>query len=233
MSSLIHFLKMAMTLKRAYSCNNRPSAKRAKTSYTRQNFTTKKLVPSRYAVPPKKVELKYDDGGTTTAGSLTGNITLLSTIGNGTGPSERIGRHVAYSDLTMNWHFNVTANTDNAYVRFVLIYDRQTNAATPGVTEVMNGTDVNALFNPDNRSRFSPLFDSGITHMADNSTTGKVSVSGKKGGQFRINLKGKKAEFLGSTTGVVDIDSGAIFLVFLSSSTTVSLVERNRIQYFD
>lgn len=76
----------------------------------------------------------------------------MLTIPNGTGPSERIGRHIDLHDMTMNYEFKNSVNVALVSCRAVLVFDKQTNATLPGITDIMNGTDVVALFNPDNRS---------------------------------------------------------------------------------
>ncbi len=199
----------------------------------KQRVTRKRVIPSRYAVPPAKVELKYDDGVTSTLIPSGGSVILLSTIANGTGPSERIGRHVAYHDLVMNWTVLNNLASGDYFGRVIIAYDKQTNTSLPGVTEVMNGTDVNALYNPDTRSRFSILYDKSFNIAVDTSAAyyQKQTVSGRN---QMISLKGKKCEFLGATADISDIDSGSIIMILLTSTTNAYVFsERNRIQYFD
>lgn len=220
-----------MTVKRKSTAT---FAKKNTKAFVRQTFTTQKMVPARYAIPPKKVELKYDDGITNNLIPSGGLVVLMTTIANGTGPSERIGRHIAYSDLTMNYEVGSVA-TAGSHWRASLIFDKQTNAATPAITDIFNGVDSYSLMNPDNRSRFT-LLSQTKGFFARNVAAG-YAESRNTFGSFSVSLKGKKCEFLGSTAAIADIDSGAIFLVLqvdsVGSNNIVTFNERNRLQYFD
>jgi len=203
------------------------SAKPCKKSklYTRQNSFKTLLVPSRYAVAPKKVELKYRDENYSVA-PATSTVALLTKIANGTGPSDRIGRHVQYMNMTVNLFHQLTTGYNTT--RFIVVYDRQTNAAQPAVTDILNSsTDPHALYNPDNRSRFKILCDK--VYNLDSNNVGTYCVN-----NINISLKGLRAEFLGSTNAVTDIDMGGLFAVHLNSNgTTLTTYLRSRFQYFD
>ena len=158
-----------------------------KKAYTRQKYSIYKGVPSRFAIPPKKVELKYQDGLNSTTIPLAGSIIFISGIASGAGPSDRIGRRVQYHDIQLNYHWEpALGNSQRA--RAVLVYDRQTNQGLPPVTDIMNGTDIAALYNPDNRLRFKILWDTSVmTHQG----TSFFFSEGEKGRtNVTIPLKG-------------------------------------------
>ena len=214
----------------------RYNPRKRKATYTtslgkRQKYTTIRGVPTRFAVPPKKVELKYQDGQATTTIPTGGSVILCTEISNGTGPSDRIGRRIQYHDIQINYHWSpAIGSTQRA--RAVLVYDTQSNNALPLVTEVMNGTDVAALYNPDNRMRFKILYDTMVmTHQSANffSSTGEYGKN-----NVVISLKGKDCLYSGSTSTVSDIEKGSVFWVLLGNvNNGMTFVERQRLQYFD
>jgi len=208
--------------RKAYTSYSAKPGKKSK-FFTRQNYTKSLLVPSRYAVAPKKVELKYDDGTYTIT---TDQVVLLTTIANGTGPSDRIGRHVQYHDIQFNLFWQLASGYNTT--RVVLFYDRQSNGASPGLSDVLNSsTDVHALYNPDNRSRFKILWDKTIDF--DTANVGTKAIINQ-----RVSLKNLRCEFLGSTSAVTDIDMGAIYFLHINSNgTTLTTKCRNRLQYYD
>lgn len=202
-----------------------------KRAYTRQKYSIYKGVPTRFAVPPKKVELKYADNLNTTTIPLAGSIVFISGIANGSGPSERIGRRIQYHDIQINYHWTpVLGNSQRA--RAVLVYDKQTNQALPTVTDVMNGSDIAALYNPDNRLRFKILWDTSVlTHQS----TGLFYSEGEKGRtNVTIPLKNLDQTFDGPTDAIGDVQRGSMFWVLLGDvDVSMSFVQRTRIQYFD
>jgi len=222
--------------KRKYSSDNTTANynKFKRKSFTRQNYTSQRQVVSRFAKPPSKVELKYDDGSQTGALLAAGSITLLSTIANGTSPSERIGNHVDFHDMEIVWSFQPNAGLGPTRSRMIVVYDKQANGGLPTVAEVMRTTDPMSLFNPTNRSRFTPLLDTGVVSTAYNAGTGiSLTNYGKANGSAKISLKGKRCLFRGTGSVISDIDSGSILLVLLTQDVGVSFTEHNRIQYCD
>jgi len=103
--------------RKSYSSNCSQVAKRV---YTRKYYPKTTLVPSRYAVAPKKVELKYRDENYSVA-PATSTVALLTKVANGTGPSDRIGRHIQYMDMTVNLFHQITTGYNTT--RFLIVYD--------------------------------------------------------------------------------------------------------------
>lgn len=210
------------------------SAKRIKTASGLVRSTGQSTI---FAKAPGRVELKYDDGGSAVFSVLTaGALVLLSTIPNGTGPSERVGRAITYHDITVNYKVQPRNDTDLGGIRVLLVYDRQTNGVSPVITDIMTATNTLALYNANNRSRFKILYDR--TH----SSYYEATVAGAGGRQSapvhvinkNISLKGLRAHFLNIGAGIADIESGAIYMVVLTDINDANdFTETNRIQYTD
>ncbi len=192
-----------------------------------------------FAKAPTKVELKYDDGGAAIFNVLSAGTTiLLSTIPNGTGPSERIGRAVQYSDITLNYKIQVRNPTETGGCRVFIVYDRQTNGAAPAITDILTQANTMALYNANNRTRFKILYDKthSFYYIPSNATngTGGRQTAPTIVTNHNIKLTGLAAHFKGSGSGIGDIDSGALTMIVVTDvNDTFDFTETNRIQYTD
>lgn len=225
-----------MTSKRTRSYQGGRSAKRSKKSYVRGTSYSTTYTRARFAVPPKKVELKYDDGISSSTVPTAGTLIQITSIANGTGPSDRIGRSIVYNNLNINWNIKnlVVAGPIETNGRVIIFYDKQSNGAFPTVNTVMNGTDPLALYNPDNRSRFTILYDKKFNYQADVSGLGYFNKTGTMHVNENISLKGKGCHFQGTTNAITDIESGCLYFMLLSDvNNGWQFNERNRLQFFD
>lgn len=187
------------------------------------------------APAPRRVELKYDDGRFSGAISATPAIVLLSTIQNGNGANERIGRRLTYFNIEMSWIWRFAANHGGPnHARFTVIYDNAPNGTAPAYLDMFVSTAVESLTNPDTRSRFTVLFDSRcISGVNDPAATGDMSWSNFNGHKT-VSLKNKKAQYIGTLDTIGSIEKGAIYLVSNSyQNNVVALDFSNRIQFTD
>jgi len=203
--------------------------------YQRQRMQTQNWVPARFAAPTtKKVELKYADNTFTDAGAVAGFIGTISNIANGTGPTDRIGRHVFWHNLNFNWVATDTGGgAYNHNGRILLVYDLQTNGANPTVLDVMNTATVNSQFNPDNRSRFKILYDQKYSLVSVNAIGVSIKNNASRTNDV-LSLRGKKCLYSGTTTAITDIESGNILFIHLSDTAAkVTVAATIRLQFFD
>nr|WAE42749.1 MAG: capsid protein [Cressdnaviricota sp.] len=175
-------------------------------------------------------EFKYVDAGNGTAScDNTGAIVLLNGMAPGSGASQHIGKEIIMKSIEFK------AQGQNNYAtsgtaRMLLVYDRQSNGATPAITDVLIAATVQALRNLDNRKRFKILMDY------------KCSMTGNAGGVFSANHTFYRrlrhpVEFNAGVAGTVaDIISGAVFLITLGTQVNGSAItfgETTRIRYTD
>jgi hypothetical protein len=217
-----------MVLKRKYSGNYQTASKRR--SYKKYPIYTAVAT----APAPARVELKYDDGTTSGAISSTPLVILLSTVANGNGSSERIGRRISYynMELAWIWRFAATHGGPN-HCRFTVVYDSSPNGLAPAYTDIFVSTAVQSLQNPDTRGRFKFLYDTRGMSVV-NAGTGDEGTWTNFSGHKIISLKGKQAHYVGTGSGIADIEKGAIYLVTNSyQNNVVALDFTNRIQFSD
>lgn len=194
-----------------------------------------KLSTSSTAVAPRRVELKYDDGRSSGAVSSTPSITLLTTIANGTGASDRVGRKINYDSIEMSWIWRYSANHGGPnHARFTLVYDNAPNRTAVSYLDMFESTAVESLQRADTRGRFKFLFDSRcVSSVNDPAGSGDMNWT-NFGGHKIISLKGKIAHFTGTSVNITDIEKGAIYLVTNSyQNGVVALDFSNRIQFSD
>jgi len=221
------------TLKRKYEGKYQPAKKQAMIRKSFMSYPIYKQVAT--APAPSRVELKYDDGIVSGAISSTPAIWLLSTIQNGSGSNERIGRRITYFNLEMSWIWRYSANHGGPnHARFTILYDSAPNGAFPSYTDMFVSTAVQTLTNPDTRGRFTVLFDSRcISGVNDPAATGDMAWTNFNGHKV-ISLRGKHAHYIGTTDGIASMEKGAIYMVTNSYQNNVVAIDfSNRIQFSD
>lgn len=187
---------------------------------------------ARTAPAPRRVELKYDYGVVNGTVSSTPSVTLLSTIANGTGSSDRIGKMIQFHDIEISWHLRMAAVHNSNRGRFWIVYDKSPNGVLPAYTDVLQSSDVNTTMNCDTRARFLVLYEA--NWVTTNETTGCSYSVGQVQGHKVVSLKGKKCTFIGTGAGIADIETGAIYIVTNSyDNNAVALEFTNKIQFSD
>jgi len=184
------------------------------------------------APAPKRVELKYDIGQVNQLVTATGNINLLSTIANGTDVQDRIGRKISYHDIEIIWDVNNAATHSLSNHKMWIIFDNAPNGANPVWSDIFTSTVPYTLMNADQKGRFKVICEEEIITWND-STVGQAVIDNVHGHKV-LSLKGKNAQFIGTSAGISSIDKGAIYMCVISDaagSVTVNL--QNKIQYSD
>jgi len=167
-----------------------------------------------------------------------GVVVLLNGVGQGTDYTQRIGRKILLKSIL--FRFSVVPNTATSsssgdIVRMMLIYDCQTNAATPGITDILNLAAFNAPMNLNNRDRFKVLSDKFIT-MASAVYTGAALTTGSPSPkQVKVFKKMNMEQIFGGTASSVgSINTGAIFLIVISLNNAASTyLYDSRVRFID
>lgn len=219
--------------RKATSTMKRGSAKRI-ASMVRKSYLNYPVYQAvRTAPAPRRVELKYDYGTVNGTVSNVPAVVSLLTVPNGNGSSERIGKMIQLHDMEISWHLRMNAVHNSNRASFMIVYDKSPNGVIASQTEILQSTDVNTLQNCDTRARFTVLFDN--RWVTTNTATGDCSYSlGGAQGHKIISLKGKKTSYIGTTQGIADIETGALYIVTNSYSNNVVALEfTNKIQFSD
>jgi len=187
-------------------------------------------------VPGRRGELKYvDQTQNNTVIPTLGTLILLNGIAPGTGASQRIGKKVNIKSIQFRCSIGGAATgvtPFQGFVRFLWIYDKQTNATTPTVANILEATSGVSPMNMDNRDRFVVISDK--QYAIDQS-------GGHQSGQIKMYKKlNLTTVFNAGTAGTVaDITSGAIYLLHIASSAVSAptnnpvFTHYNRIRYDD
>jgi len=240
---------------RKYSTNKKPSSYRAGASRANARFTmVKQRVMggiSRMGPPATQRasigEVKSLDigiltaapGGAALACNTTGSIIPLNLVQAGSSFFNRIGRKIEMRTVEFQGTFGATANTatNGPYtMRVAIIYDRQTNGATPSLADIFqdteqNGTNTTAAesgLNLNNRDRFSVIMDKRIMLPGASNSSGTVTnvypnsfggVDGETTGFGLIHEYRKLGGLLthykadSSPSVIGDVATGGLFLV--------------------
>lgn len=149
----------------------------------------------------------------------TGSVTLLNTVAQGAGVTQRVGKKIVLKGIQARGRMvNGSTATVND-VAFMIVYDKRPTGALPAVTDILTAADSTAMNNDANSGRFS------ILKRVDEVLTGNTAAAANympnmyKGADFYLPLKGLPTTYKAAGTGAIgDIEEGALYLVTVGSS---------------
>jgi len=170
-------------------------------------------------------------------GSAAADITLINGCATGTDFTDRIGRKIIMKNLLIRAEFapNTAVNNNiGEQVRFLVVYDMQTNGAAPVTTDLLKSVATNAPNNLNNRDRFRVLVDKyyafpGVTYTAAAITNGSP-VSKVLKIYKRFNLE---TIYSGTTNAVGSIQTGALWVFCLSGNQYIATEWQARVRFED
>ncbi len=168
----------------------------------------KALAVARAVKSMVNVELKnFDVQQTAVALTTTPVITQLSNIAQGDTTNSRDGAQVRAKSLEFSALINFNSSGSKTNVRLMLVWDKQTNQAIYGISDLLQDVTVSDVmvtpYNLDNKFRFSVIYDRRF-----NLTTAKTSINIKR--VFRFN---KILRYDASTPSIADLTSNSLSLV--------------------
>lgn len=152
--------------------------------------------------------------------TATGSVTLLDGVATGTDFTDRIGRKICLkSHYCRGVIFPEDTTTSNQLIRMLIVYDMQTNGATPAVTDVLKSADPTSQLNLNNRDRFRVLVDKQWV-LAPIDTTATQSYAGSPTiHQFKKYKKlNHEVVYNGTTAAIGSIATGGLFMVLVGSN---------------
>ena len=184
---------------------------------------------------PSGPELKYIDtnAGTaiTFASSAFATGVLLNGVAQGSDATARIGRKMVMKSLLLRWTWNLgSTSTGGSPVRVMVVYDKQTNAAAPAITDILVADTFIGQNNLNNRDRFTVLCDQISEPIGAN---GNTSI----GGTIYKSLNMETMFNSGNAGTVADITSGSVYL-FVAQTGGIGVVNpifnwRARVRFTD
>lgn len=189
-----------------------------------------------WANPSKGGELKFidvdaDSNAAFTTGAFSTGV-LLNGVATGTTAITRIGRKITIKSLLIRWSIRLSSGTTGGSpVRILVVYDRQSNASAPAITDVLLLDEFHMPNNLSNRDRFITIFD----HITD-----PISVQGEyaRSGVLYKSLNLEQMFNAGSAGTVGDISSGAIYVFVAAVPSAIGVANiavnmQSRIRFTD
>lgn len=174
-----------------------------------------------YARPSKSGELKFNDTLNTLVTLNSGTMALgalLNGLVPGSGANNRIGRKIVMKSVLIRYSVSLQATTTGGgTARIMLVYDKQANAAAPGVTDLLLSNTFTSPNNISNKDRFVVLSDIITESM---STQNNFSISGK----FYKKLNLETMYNTGTAGTIADITTGSLY-VFLGNNGGFSVAQ--------
>lgn len=195
-----------------------------------------------YYFPSK--ELKFLDvastGGIAFGNNSTGatgavSFVLLNGCIPGTSATNRIGRKISMKNLNMRCYYDTQPTSGSGFVRTMLIYDMQSNGVAPTAADVfLNGSTpfITMPLNLDNRDRFKVIHDRTRYISAGSGLSDTNMIYYKK---YFKRLGLPTIYNAGSAGTVADIQTGALYLIVMTTCPTANLNARveTRIRFAD
>lgn len=236
--------------------NNRRTARYRRTTgrhgYTSQKYKAQLYRPgfdrqigfyrSRLATP----ELKFKDEDADEALiSNNGNIhnLMLGLLGEGTGPSARIGRKITIRAIEWKWNLSLPEliDGDDAIdpdsARLIVYQDKQCNGTAATVTDILTTDSIASFPNMTNEGRFILLYDK-LVNMnyggLASATTGTVSQAMV----VRAGTWSKKScfipiEYSGAQGSLNQVRSNNIGILLISKNGRMGITSTMRTRYSD
>lgn len=173
---------------------------------TKKRRTTQAIVQKAIA---NAVELKNSDTTANTrivAAQTTATVQEIFSPDAGTDPTEHVGRTCKIVSLEYHLQASYAATTaGSSPIRLAIVYDRQTNAALPTITDVWDSDNINTLRNLANRKRFKVLVDQKYEGMSD---AGSKTLFEHGYRKFKFPLETDFNQTNGGT--IADITTGSV-----------------------
>lgn len=170
-------------------------------------------------MPAGNHELKNIDviGSTITVASSSGLISLINGVAQGTTATTRLGRRIQMKSLFIRAEIRMAPTTAGASpIRYLVIYDKQTNGTAPAATDVLTTDALYSPMNLSNSRRFVVIFDKVWPCLG---TAGPQSITVEK--YIKLNLP---VEFNTGSAGTVgDIQTGSLYTLLYQDAGLITL----------
>lgn len=137
---------------------------------------------------------------------------LLNGCDDGATSTTRVGRSIIMTSIYIRWAGSFAATTaGTSPLRLVVVYDRQSNAAAPAITDVFQIDQITSQLNLSNNKRFQVLIDETVQELG---TSGPSSWYREIYRDFtqKGRVAGLNTEFNNNSTALIDsITSGSVY----------------------
>jgi len=209
--------------------------RRANVDYTgsKRTKSTNEIVRKvmRKVIKREEVKNTYVNSASASC-DTTGLAVSLFQASQGTGVSGRVGAKVTFKGMHVKLHVKA-ANAD-AWGHWVLLYDKESNAALPAMTDIWVAQDGMSERTHLYKQRFTTLKKGEFAIVA----TGDTKGTPYQDFEFYVPLKNKECRFNSANGGTIaDIQSGSLILAFNSNvaagATAPSMYYASSVQWTD
>jgi len=145
----------------------------------------------------------------------TGTITLLNTVPQGAGTSQRVGKKIMLKSLEFHGKAQGNGSANYNYCSILIIYDKRPTGTLPGITDVLNSASPLSFNNDANSDRFETLKRHDFELIGN--ATDYTAISARRL-DFYLPLRGRPEVFKAAGTGAIgDISEGAIYQITIGS----------------
>lgn len=163
-------------------------------------------------------ELKYFDDQVGINFDTTGSVGVINALGTGTDNNARIGRRINLTSVGWNLFIDASGATAPDVVRFMIVYDKQTNGALASIGDIVQQPTaaVNSFMDMSNQDRFLVLHDERFEVSPNAASPWAIR---KSNGVVALGL-----ETTYSSTGatIVGISTGALLILAMGNFVTAS-----------
>ncbi|QCW23634.1 MAG: capsid protein [Circoviridae sp.] len=207
----------------------------------RRSGLLEELIAERAMAAPSRpgVEKKWKDVFLGQSLGAAGTIvrTSINLIAQGTGESERLGRKVTLTQISVRYTLEIPETTAIAdasdTIRLIVYLDRQTNGATAGITDILQDDHYLSFNNLDNNQRFLTLMDR--THDLNpqagygNGTTNETAAYNYTDSWYKsVDIP---VEFSGTAGLIGEITSNNVGILALTREGLVDITMRTRVRF--
>jgi len=194
-----------------------------------------------YSSIVRNVEMKFKDSNPTTTGGNVGTtavFTLMNGLVPGSNADQRIGRQVTVRSIEGRFTtYSTISATLIQNVRYMVVLDKQANAATPAYIDIFSASNPIALRNISNKKRFKVLWDSHLIALTGNGgAAANLTANSMSSQQFYKKIR-IQTQYNSGTAGTVgDITTNAIWFICIgdqASGSGANIVGETRIRYDD
>jgi hypothetical protein len=208
-----------------------------KSRMSRSRSRSRSRVPARVMIARSvhQPEIKYNNIEATAVNlAAAGYYSLLNGIAAGTEPYQRVGRQIQMANYELRMGVSqVGGGLQSMPVRFMIVYDKQTNGATFNPAAILDNStaipNVWKQYNLDNRDRFVILRDE----------TSQINITTGEGSFPTFHLRGKidLPTIFNATGGgtITSITTGSLYLILFEAYDPYPLVTSFtcRVEYLD
>lgn len=165
----------------------------------------------------------------------TGSVTLLNTVVQGVGDSQRVGKKWKMSNLEIIGSMTNGSTAVRNDIRWAIVFDKRPTGSLPTIGDVYTGIGPQYFTNKANEDRFTILYEHQRV-LAGNLTAGNL-FTGIQNVNKKVSINRNVVNKEAGTGAIGDIEQGALYLLTMgdvaAGTAAASLNAAFRLNYID